>query len=101
LGNGVLQDILFNAKMHPKKKVGALTATEKDTLFSHTKDTLVRMWAQGVRDTERDLFGQAGGYKTILSNKTLDKPCPNCGSQIKREAYLGGNIYYCPQCQPI
>ncbi|NIP55857.1 MAG: endonuclease VIII, partial [candidate division Zixibacteria bacterium] len=33
LGNGVLQDILFNARMHPKKKAGILTAADKHILF--------------------------------------------------------------------
>ena len=28
-------------------------------------------------------------------------PCPACGSGLVREAYMGGNIYYCPVCQPI
>ena len=49
---------------------------------------------------ERDLFGKVGGYHTILLNKTLMYPCPAFGSGLKREAYLGGNIYFCPVCQP-
>jgi formamidopyrimidine-DNA glycosylase len=57
------------------------------------------MAAGGGRDTEKDLFGCSGGYRTVLSGKSKDCPCPLCGSIIVRESYLGGNIYYCPTCQ--
>ena len=33
LGNGVLQDILFNAGINPKRKMGTLTETEIDGLW--------------------------------------------------------------------
>lgn len=99
LGNGVLQDILFQARMHPKKKVGTLSDKDKKALFDSVKKTLSAMAAQGGRDTELDLFGRPGGYKTILSKNTVNKPCPVCGTVIKKEAYMGGSVYYCGKCQ--
>jgi len=99
LGNGVLQDILFNARVHPRRKLATLTRDEKEALYQSLKQTLFEMTAGGGRDTEKDIFGVPGGYKTKLSAKTKDKPCPVCGDAIVREAYLGGNIYYCPTCQ--
>lgn len=101
LGNGVLQDILFNSHMHPKKRVSTMDPEEVAVLFKSVKDTLGKMTAQGGRDTEIDLFGRPGGYGTILSKRTVGKPCPVCGTLIKKEAYMGGSIYYCPGCQKI
>jgi formamidopyrimidine-DNA glycosylase len=101
LGNGVLQDILFNAKMHPKRKVGTLCATDQTVLFDSLKNTLWEMAAKGGRDTENDLFGKPGAYMTKLSKKTAGQPCPECRALIKKEAYLGGSIYYCARCQKI
>lgn len=99
LGNGVLQDILFQARLHPKRKTGRMSDPEWETLFRSVKETLSVMTASGGRDTEKDLFGNPGGYRTLLSSKTLDSPCPSCGGSLVREAYLGGNIYFCPVCQ--
>ena len=99
LGNGVLQDILFNAKVHPKKRAGALSAGDQQVLFDSIKNTLLGMTAKGGRDTESDLFGMPGAYKTKLSKNTAGQPCPVCGTLIKKEAYLGGSIYYCATCQ--
>ena len=100
LGNGVLQDILWNARLNPRRKLETLTQPEKEALYQSVKQTLSAMTAAGGRDTEKDIFGCPGGYKTILSAKTLKYPCPACGSGLLREAYLGGNVYYCPVCQP-
>lgn len=99
LGNGVLQDILFNAGIHPKRKISTLSDLEKQDLFHSMKVTLIAMRDRGGRDTERDLYGNKGGYRVILSKNTYMSPCPNCGGTIMKEAYMGGAVYYCPVCQ--
>lgn len=99
LGNCTLQDILFNARIHSKRNLSTLSNPEKASLFSSIKQTLAQMTNEGGRDTEKDLFGHSGGYATILSNETLETPCQNCGSVIVRQSYLGGNVYFCPNCQ--
>jgi formamidopyrimidine-DNA glycosylase len=101
LGNGILQDILFNAKLHPKKKVGSLSDGDKEALFDSLKITISAMASEGGRDTERDLFGNPGGYETILCKNTVNKPCSICGTMIKKEAYMGGSVYYCDKCQEL
>lgn len=101
LGNGVLQDILFYAAVHPKRKLETLSDGELRRIFDSVKKTLSAMTARGGRNTEKDLFGCMGGYRTVLSAKTKEEPCPVCGSVIVREAFLGGNVYYCPECQKI
>jgi formamidopyrimidine-DNA glycosylase len=99
LGNGVLQDILFNARMHPKRKVNTLGDRDRMILFESIKDTLANMAEQEGRDTEMDIFGRPGNYRTILSKNSANKPCRECGTVIRKEAYMGGSIYYCEKCQ--
>jgi formamidopyrimidine-DNA glycosylase len=101
LGNGSLQDILFNARMHPRKKVDTLSDKDRTVLFNAVRVTLTAMAAGGGRDTEFDLYGKPGAYKTILSKNTAGKPCPVCGTTIKKEAYMGGSVYSCDKCQAI
>ncbi|WP_425445818.1 hypothetical protein [Dethiothermospora halolimnae] len=101
LGNGVLQDILYNAKIHPKRKIKTLSKTEKENIFLSIKDTLKEMVEKGGRDTEKDLYNKYGGYKTKVSRKTVNNPCPRCGSIIKKATYQGGSIYYCEECQKL
>lgn len=99
LGNGVLQDILWTAAIHPKRKLNDLAASELDAMYAAMKQVLAEMTDKGGRDTERDLYDCPGGYKTILSKNTVGAPCPVCGGSIRKEAYLGGAIYFCTTCQ--
>jgi formamidopyrimidine-DNA glycosylase len=101
LGNGVLQDILWTAKIHPKRKMADLSNKEVGAMFAAVKSVLRAMTAAGGRDTESDLFGCPGGYRTVLSKNTVEKPCPECGTLIQKEPYLGGSIYYCASCQRL
>lgn len=101
LGNGVLQDILWNAKIHPKRKISALTEEEKKSIFESVKTLLSSMTKLGGRDTEKDLFGNSGGYKTVMSKNNTSLPCPVCSDLIRKENYLGGSIYYCADCQKL
>ena len=99
LGNGVLQDILYHAHIHPKKKIATLTDKEKEYLFYQVKETMNDIYRQGGRSTESDLFGANGKYVACLSKDTAGKACPRCGETIVKENYLGGSIYYCRGCQ--
>lgn len=99
LGNGVLQDILFNAGMHPRKKKDSLSPEDQQVLFDSVRSTLAEMTARGGRDTEHDLWGRPGGYRTRLSKNTVGQPCSSCGTPISKEPYMGGSIYYCVNCQ--
>lgn len=101
LGNGVLQDILFQARIHPKRRMDSLGEAELQMLYHAVRSVLQQMTEAGGRDTEKDLFGVPGGYRTILSKKTVGSPCPVCGTVIQKAAYLGGSIYFCTHCQPL
>ncbi len=101
IGNGVLQDILFEAGMHPKRKLQTLSEEDKEKLFRSITEVLLKMIQGGGRDTEKDLLGQKGGYKTQMSKNTMALSCPKCGGEIIKETYLGGSVYYCEHCQPL
>jgi formamidopyrimidine-DNA glycosylase len=101
IGNGVLQDILLAAGVHPKRKLAALSPTDRDRLLACTVSVLREMTDGGGRDTEKGLHGQSGGYRTKLSKGALVSGCPVCGGEVRKETYLGGSIYYCPHCQPL
>jgi formamidopyrimidine-DNA glycosylase len=101
LGNGVLQDILWESKIHPKRKIKTLSSQEKEIIFENVKYVLKKMIDLGGRDIEKDFFGNNGNYITKMSKNGIKKPCKKCGGTIKKEAYLGGSIYFCENCQKL
>jgi len=74
LGNGVLQDILWTARIHPRRKMANLLPGAVGGMFGAVKSVLQEMVRQGGRDTEIDLFGCPGGYRTVLSKNTVANP---------------------------
>lgn len=101
LGNGVLQDILFASRLHPKTQFGCLSEKEWEGLYQAVITVLKQMRDQGGRKSEKDLFGHAGEYTQILAKANLGQPCPKCGHPIEGMNYLGGSVYLCPKCQVV
>ena len=101
LGNGVLQDILFLSGLHPKEKVKNTDSKQQKILYKTIVSTLREMTDKGGRDTESDLYGNKGGYRTKMSKNTVNGPCENCRSKVTKASYMGGSIYFCPRCQPL
>lgn len=99
LGNGVLQDILWDAGIDPRFDMREASEADFTALYTSVKKLLKEMCEQGGRDTERDLFGQKGGYITQLSKNSLFEPCTRCGNEIHKASFLGGTVYYCEHCQ--
>jgi formamidopyrimidine-DNA glycosylase len=101
IGNGVIQDIFFLAKIHPRREMKSLTKEERKLIFETTKVELQKMADQGGRDGEKDLFDNWGGYKRKMHNKIVNEPCPVCKTPIVKEQFGGGSIYFCPTCQKV
>lgn len=101
VGNGMCQEILFEAKLHAKTKIKSLTSDNIANLHKACVEIIRKSCDLGGRDTETDLYGNSGGYNTVMNAKNLGSPCPNCGTIIERFAWLGGNCYFCPNCQKL
>lgn len=99
VGNGCLQDILYKAKIHPKRQILDLSYDERQNLFEAIVQTLSLMVDMGGRDSEKDIFNKPGGYERLLLNKSVGKPCAQCGTPIEKSQYLGGAVYFCRTCQ--
>ena len=101
LGNAIAQDILFRARLHPRRPVVDLRRSERQRLYRAIRKTVADVIKHGGRNDEYDLFNHPGGYIRLMSKDTAGLPCPACGTRIKKEAYLGGACYYCPNCQKL
>lgn len=99
LGNGVLQDILWDAGIDPRFPMQSASEDDFLALYQSVNSIIRKMTEKGGRDTERDLFGQKGGYITQLSKNSLNEPCIRCGYEIHKAGYMGGTVYFCEHCQ--
>jgi formamidopyrimidine-DNA glycosylase len=97
LGNGVLHDILFDAKLLPFRKTSTLSFEDIHQLYQSIIKKIDEMSLFDGRDLQTDLFGEKGKYKTLMNSS--QKSCPVCHHDLIQKSYLGGKVIYCPICQ--
>ena len=105
IGNIYADEILFDARLHPRRKANTLTGEEWAALHAAIRKNL----AAGVehRGTTvrlyRDVLNRPGEHQNYL--RVFEKhgePCPEgCGGQVVRESVGGRPTHYCPGCQML
>ena len=75
LDNVILHEILWEAKVNPKSVMAALGQDEYKRLYAAIKKVFPKVITAGGLDTQKDIYGNFGGYVTKASKHTLDKPC--------------------------
>jgi formamidopyrimidine-DNA glycosylase len=99
LGNAIAQDIMFQARLHPKRPVEGLSKAEIRSLYRAILKTVEEVIEKGGRHDETDLLGQPGKYVRIMDSRAAGRPCRICRAKIVKIQYLGGSCYFCPNCQ--
>lgn len=102
IGNIYADEILFEAKLHPR--VPAFLLEEEDLLRLWKAMRSILRKAIESRGTSirnfRDAEGQEGGFKNRLRVYGKEsEPCSRCGKEIERLRLGGRSSFFCPQCQ--
>lgn len=92
VGNIIADEVLWQARIHPRRRIESLTEEERRRLFTVMHKILreavegydyiprKRSWLSGVRGLP-------------------DARCPRCGSPLQRTTVGGRTTYFCPHCQ--
>ncbi len=106
IGNIYANEILWEAKINPFKKVKELEKEETKLLFQMVRKILtlaIKYQGTSAKDeTYRNLYGEKGSYAKFL--KVYQKEgelCSRCGILIKRIKNQGRSTFYCPKCQRL
>jgi len=99
LSNSAFQDVIYRAKLHPKRKASELSEDEKRALYDAIKLLVEERLKLKGKDRFLDLYGEAGGYTPAMGPNMKQKTCPSCGAPIEKLSVGGGDVYLCPTCQ--
>jgi formamidopyrimidine-DNA glycosylase len=96
-------EALFAAGIHPLKPANSLSRKEIQRLHRAIQDVL--MAAIGNKGASVNTYFRPGGERGTAHVQfkvahQKDKPCPTCGTPIKRIPIRQRGSYYCPKCQP-
>jgi formamidopyrimidine-DNA glycosylase len=104
VGNIYADEALWRAKLHWARPTDALTRPAAHRLLGHVRDVLVA--AIGAGGTSFDALyvnvnGESGYFDRALAVYGREgKPCPRCGTPIRREPFMNRSSFSCPRCQP-
>jgi formamidopyrimidine-DNA glycosylase len=99
VSNSTFQDILYRARLHPKRKASELNAEEKRSLHDAIRFVLKERIRLNGKDQFRDLHGKQGSYMPAMGPNMKQQTCPECGTSIEKLSLGGGHVYLCPSCQ--
>jgi formamidopyrimidine-DNA glycosylase len=104
VGNIYADEALWRARLHGTRPTERLTRTQVHDLLDGVRDVLGEALAQGGTSFDSlyvDVNGQSGYFSRFLAvYGQADRPCPRCGTPIRREAFMNRSSYSCPSCQP-
>jgi len=103
IGNMYADESLFAARINPLKPAGSLSQAEINRL--HEAIQIVLRNAINSKGASVSTYLRPGGeigtaHSHFKVAHKKDKPCPVCGTSIKRIPIRQRGSYYCPRCQP-
>jgi formamidopyrimidine-DNA glycosylase len=101
LSNSAFQDVIYRAKIHPKRKASDLLHSERYALFEAIRFLVNDRIRLGGKDQFVDLCGRQGSYVPAMGPNMKDKACKTCGTLIEKLSLGGGQVYFCPKCQSM
>jgi len=99
LSNSAFQDIIYRARLHPKRKASELNPEEMRRLHKAIRLMLKERIRLNGKDSFRDMHGRQGGYVPTMGPNMKQQTCPECGVTIEKLSLGGGQVYLCPTCQ--
>ncbi len=104
VGNIYADEALWRARLHGARQTDKLTGAQVRDLLDGVRDVLGEALAQGGTSFDSlyvDVNGQSGYFSRFLAVYGQgDRPCPRCGTPIRREPFMNRSSYSCPSCQP-
>lgn len=99
LANSAFQDIIYRARIHPKRRASDLDEHEKRALYDAVTIVVKERIRLGGKDQFLDLYGKQGGYTPAMGPNMKLATCSECGAPIEKMSVGGGHVYFCPKCQ--
>jgi formamidopyrimidine-DNA glycosylase len=102
LGNIYASEVLFRARIDPRRRTGALAPAEWARVAAEIpavlEESIARMGT--TFSTYRTIWNEPGEYgEQLLVYDRAGEPCRHCGTPLRRIVQNGRSTYFCPSCQ--
>jgi formamidopyrimidine-DNA glycosylase len=97
MGNAYADEVLFEARIHPKAMVRSLKDEDLDRLH----DAIVKVLGRArdvIQERKPPLHEKVRDFLEVRGHP--GEPCPRCGAKLRRAGVHGHDAIFCPECQP-
>jgi len=98
IGNGLSDEILYEARLSPMKLSGSLTKEETRALYVAVMDVLSEQ-TEKLRRSAAGELPQREPREHYVVHDHAGTRCPSCGAAIARVSFSDHDLFYCPGCQ--
>ena len=104
IGNIYADESLWRARLHWARATETLNRPQVGRLMAAVREVLTNALAAGGTSFDRlyvNVNGQSGYFERSLAvYGQVGKPCPRCGTLVRRDAFMNRSAFTCPRCQP-
>jgi formamidopyrimidine-DNA glycosylase len=104
IGNIYADEALWRARLHGARPTETLTRPEARRVLGFAREVMAEALGEGGTSFDRlyvDVNGASGYFdRSLAAYGQEGRPCPRCGTPIRREAFMNRSSYSCPRCQP-
>jgi len=104
IGNIYADEALWRARLHGARPTEKLTRAQGRTVLTAAAEVMDEALAQGGTSFDAlyvNVNGASGYFdRSLAAYGQADRPCPRCGTPIRRESFMNRSSFSCPRCQP-
>jgi formamidopyrimidine-DNA glycosylase len=104
IGNIYADEALWRARLHGSRPTDRLTRAQGRAVLTAAAEVMDEALAQGGTSFDAlyvNVNGASGYFdRSLAAYGQADRPCPRCGTPIRREPFMNRSSFSCPRCQP-
>ncbi|RKR73659.1 Fpg/Nei family DNA glycosylase [Frondihabitans australicus] len=105
IGNIYADESLWASKIHFEQQCTSLSARRVSLLLLEIRAVLYKALAEGGTSFDeqyKNVNGESGYFAHSLNAYGQQgKPCPRCGTPIRRVSFMNRGSHFCPRCQRL
>lgn len=103
VGNIYADEALWRARLHGDRPTGTVTGPAVHRLLAAVRGVMAEALAVGGTSFDSlyvNVNGESGYFdRSLAVYGRVGRPCPRCGTPIRREAFMNRSSFSCPRCQ--
>ncbi len=104
IGNIYADESLWRAKLNYARSTATLTRPLVRRVLDAATEVMSEALAVGGTSFDAlyvNVNGDSGYFdRSLAAYGQEGRPCPRCGTSIRRDAFMNRSSFYCPHCQP-